>query len=58
MILDSCVPDKFSRFIYQKKKKKNIELSQPHITYEKANNIVLKFVGEDTENIDLLKSAL
>ena len=57
MILDSCVPDKFSRFIYQKKKK-NIELSQPHITYEKANNIVLKFVGEDTENIDLLKSAL
>ena len=40
------------------KKKKNIELSQPHITYEKANNIVLKFVGEDTENIDLLKSAL
>ena len=35
-----------------------IELSQPHITYQKANNIVIKFVEEDMENIDLLKSAL
>ena len=35
-----------------------IELSQPHITYKKANNIVVKFVGEDMQNINLLKSAL
>ena len=39
-------------------KKKIIELNQPHITYQKANNIVVKFVEEDLQNIDLLKSAL
>ena len=36
-------------------KKKNIF---PHITYQKANNIVLKFVEEDGQNGDLLRSAL
>ena len=56
MIWDSCVPHKFRKFIYQKEN--FIELSQRHITYQKANNIVLKFVEEDTQNIDLLKSAL
>ena len=56
MIWDSCVPHKFNKFIYQKEN--FIELSQPHITYQKANNIVLKFVEEDAQNIDLLKSAL
>ena len=34
-----------------------IELSQPHITYQKANNIVVKVI-EDVQNIDFLKSAL
>ena len=29
-----------------------IELSQPHITYQKANNIVVKFVERDVKNID------
>ena len=56
MIWDSCVPRKFSKFTYQKEN--FIELSQPYITYQKANNIVLKFVEEDAQNIDLLKSAL
>ena len=32
MIWDSCVPNKFSKFIYQKEN--FIELSQPHITYQ------------------------
>ena len=56
MIWDSCVSHKFSKFIYQEEN--FIDLSQPHITYQKANNIVLKFVEEDAENIDLLRSAL
>ena len=56
MIWDSCVPHKFTKFMYLKKK--IIELNQPHITYQKANNIVVKFVEEDLQNIDLLKSAL
>ena len=56
MIWDSCVPHKFSKFIYQKEN--FIELSQPHIRYQKANNIILKFVEEDAQSINLLKSAL
>ena len=56
MIWDSCVSHKFSKFIYQEEN--FIDLSQPHITYLKANNIVLKFVEEDAQNIDLLRSAL
>ena len=44
MIWDSCVPHKFTKFIYLKEH--FIELSQPHITYQKANNIVVKFVEE------------
>ena len=43
-------------FIYLKEN--FIELSQPHITYQKANNIVVKFGEEDMQNIDLLRSAL
>ena len=56
MISDTCVPHKFSKFIFLKDN--FTELSQPHITYQKANNIVVKFVEEDMQNIDLLKSAL
>ena len=55
MIWDSCLPPKFSKFIYQEH---FTELSQPHIAYQKANNIVLKFVEKYAQNIDLLKSAL
>ena len=53
MIWDSCVPHKLTKFIYQKEN--FIELSQLHTAYQKANNIVLKFVEEDAQNIDLLK---
>ena len=56
MIWNSCVTHKFTKFIYQKEN--FIELSQPHITYQKANNIVLKFVEEDAQNIDSLKFVL
>ena len=56
MIWNSCITHKFNKLIYQKEN--FIKLSQPHITYQKANNIVLKFVEEAAQNIDLLKSAL
>ena len=56
MIWDSCVPHKFTKFIYLKEN--FIELCQLHITCQKANNIVIKFVEEDMQNIDLLKSTL
>ena len=56
MIWDSCVPHKFTKFIYLKEN--FIEFSQPHITYQKANSIFVKFVEEDMQNIDLLKSLL
>ena len=53
MIWDSCVPHKLTKFIYQKEN--FIELSQLHTAYQKASDIVLKFVEEDAQNIDLLK---
>ena len=52
MIWDSCVPHKFTKFIYLKEN--FIDLSQPHITYQKAKNFVFKFFKEDMQNIDLL----
>ena len=51
MIWDSCVPHKFTKFIYLKEN--FIELSQQHIAYQKSNNIVVKCVKEDMQNIDL-----
>ena len=45
MIWDSCVPNKITKFIYLKEN--FIDLSQPHITYQKANNFVFKFFKED-----------
>ena len=56
MVWDTCVPHKFTKFTHLKDN--FIELSEPHITYQRANNIVVKFVEEDVQNIDLLKSAL
>ena len=52
MIWDTCIPGKFSKFIYPKEN--FIDLCQPHITYQKANNIVLKFIEEDLQNFELL----
>ena len=56
MVWDTCVPHKFTKFTYLKDN--FIELSKPYITYQKANNIVVKFVEADVQNIDLLKSVL
>ena len=42
MIWDTCVPHKFLKFVYLKEN--FIDLCQPHITYQKANSIVLKFI--------------
>ena len=50
------MPHKFSKFIYLKEN--FIDLCQPHITYQKANNIVLKFIEEDPQNFELLKATL
>ena len=56
MIWDTCMPGKFSKFIYPKEN--FIDLCQPHITYQKANNIVLKFIEEDLQNFELLQATL
>ena len=45
LIWNTCVPHKFSKFMYLKEN--FIDLCQPHITYQKANNIALKFIEED-----------
>ena len=55
IIWNSCTPHKFTKFVYLKEN--FIEVSQPHIKYQKANNIVIKFIEEDMKNINLLKSA-
>ena len=56
MIWDTCVPHKFSKFIYLKEN--FIDLCQPQITYQKENNIALKFIEQDLQNFELLKAAL
>ena len=56
MVWDNCVLHKSTKLIYLKDN--FIELSQPHVTYKKANKTVVKFVEEDVQNIDLLKSGL
>ena len=53
-ICDTCVPHKFSKFIYLKEN--FIELSQPHITYQKVNNIVINTIY--IINISALKDHL
>ena len=45
MIWGTCMPHKFSKFIYSKES--FMDLCQPHITYQKAKNIVLRFIEED-----------
>ena len=52
---DTCVLYTFSKFIYSKEN--FVDPCQPRITYQKASNIVLKFVEEDPQNFELLKAA-
>ena len=47
---------KFSKLIYLKES--FIDICQPHITYQKANNIVLKLIEENSQNLELLKAVL
>ena len=56
MIWDTYAPHKFLKFIYLKEN--FIDLGQTHTMYQKANNIVLKFIEEDLQNLELLKDAL
>ena len=56
MIWSTCVLQKFSKFIYLKEN--FIDLCQPHIIYQKANNTVLKFIEEDPQKFELLKATL
>ena len=55
MIWNRCVPHKFTKLTYLKQS--FIELSQPHITYQKANNIIVKFVEEYMQNKVCLKKS-
>ena len=53
---DKCIPLKFTKFICSREI--FIQLSQPYISYQKANDIVQKFIAEDNENMTLLKDSL
>ena len=45
--------------IFQTYLKENfIDICQPHITYQKANNIVLKLIEQNSQNLALLKAVL
>ena len=50
---DECIPHEFVRFIY--KEKYYEEISQPNLTYQRANNIVKEYLVEDSIRINHLK---
>ena len=50
---DECIPHEFVSFIY--KEKYYEEISQPNLTYQKANNIVKEYLVEDSNRINHLK---
>ena len=50
---DECIPHEFFSFIY--KEKYNNEISQPNLTYQRANNIVKEYLSEDWNRINYLK---
>ena len=56
MMWNECIPLKFPKFIYSKEN--FIQLSQPYISYQKANNIVKKLMEEENENKNLLRNSL
>ena len=53
VLWDECLPHAFTRFIY-KSENYNV-LSNPKLTFQKANEIVKKFIEENSNNINLLK---
>ena len=50
---DECIPHDFMRYIY--KNKNYNAISNPKLTYQKANAIVKNFIVEDVNRINLLK---
>ena len=50
---DECIPHDFMRYIY--KNKNYNAISNPKLTYQKANAIVKNFIEEDVSRINLLK---
>ena len=51
---DICLPHVFTRFIYLKDN--YTILSSPNLTYQKADNIVKRFIEQDIKNIDVLRA--
>ena len=50
---DECIPHVFTRYIY--KSENHTVISNPKLTYQKANTIVKNFIEEDANRINLLK---
>ena len=50
---DQCIPHDFTRFIY--KSENHVVLSNPKLTYQKANGIAKNFIEEDPNCINILK---
>ena len=53
MLWDICLPHAFVHFIYLKQSYGI--LSSPNLTYQKANNIIKKYIEEDANNINIFK---
>ena len=56
MMWDICQSHVFTRFIYLKDN--YTVLSSPNLTYQKANNIVKRFIEQDIKNIDVLRAKI
>ena len=50
---DECIPQHFTRFFT--KVKNPIVLSNPKLTYQKANGFMKNFIEEDPNRINILK---
>ena len=50
---DVCLPNEFVSFIL--KHENYNQISQPNLTYQKANNIVRNYIAEDPNRINHLK---
>ena len=53
VLWDECIPHDFMRYIY--KNENYSVISNPKLTYQKANTIVKIFIEEDVNRINLLK---
>ena len=53
---DICLPHVFTCFIYLKDN--YTILSSPNLTYQKADNIVKRFIEQDIKNIDVLRAKI